>query len=237
MNCNLYLIVPAYNEQQNIAQFVNDWYPIVDNIPNSQLVIINDGSTDETLRVLQSLAPDKPKLRVLTKTNGGHGDTLLYGYRYAIDNDADWIFQTDSDGQTKADEFHYFWRQRNHYDAIFGNRKNRGDGMSRLFVEKTLCMLLWIIFGVKVPDANCPYRLMRANKVRDYLEYLPEHYSLPNVMMTVYFIYNKDKALFKEITFENRKNGINSINLHKIIKIGIRSIKDFLRFKQGIKSI
>ena len=59
---------------------------------------------------------------------------------------------------------------------------------------------------------------------------MPEHYSLPNVMLTVFFVKN-DKVKFQEITFENRKGGKNSINIKKIVKIGLQSIKDFRRFR------
>ena len=65
----------------------------------------------------------------------GHGPTLLCGYRYAIKNKADYIFQTDSDGQTLPEEFEDFWIKRKRYDAVLGDRRDRQDGMSRVFVE------------------------------------------------------------------------------------------------------
>lgn len=45
---------------------------------------------------------------ILDKPNGDHGSTVLYGYRYAIKNHADYIFQTDSDGQTNLGKFEQF---------------------------------------------------------------------------------------------------------------------------------
>ncbi|MFR5150156.1 MAG: glycosyltransferase [Ruminococcus sp.] len=66
----------------------------------SRLVIINDGSKDNTYELLQKCAATRPLLIPLDKPNGGHGPTVLYGYRYAIRQKADYIFQTDSDGQT-----------------------------------------------------------------------------------------------------------------------------------------
>ena len=233
----LYIVIPAYNEQDNIDSLIADWYPIVEGLDNSRLLIVNDGSTDDTYRLLKSLSIDRPKLEILTKANGGHGDTLLFGYRHAIENGADWIFQTDSDGQTKALEFQEFWVLRNQYDAIFGCRKKRGDGVSRKFIEIVLCALLRMFFGVKVPDANCPFRLMRSRKVAEYIERMPEHYFLPNVMLTVYFVKSKDKVLFKEVTFENRKGGKNSINIKKIVKIGLRSLGDFHKFRKGLSKL
>ena len=89
----LYITIPAYNEEDNSEQCVNDWYPIIERFGEaSRLVIINDGSKDHTFDRLLALAKNRPLLLPLTKTNGGHGSTVLYGYNYAIDHDADWIF-------------------------------------------------------------------------------------------------------------------------------------------------
>ena len=99
-------------------------------------MIINDGSRDDTYEIASAECETHPLLTVLTKPNGGHGSTVLYGYRYALENGADYIFQTDSDGQTDPAEFEKFWQIREGYDAIFGNRTSRGDGFSRAVVEK-----------------------------------------------------------------------------------------------------
>ena len=232
MKDRLYLIIPAYNEQDNVEALIREWYPVAEAVPDARLVVINDGSRDNTEVILRALAAQRPRLEVLTKENGGHGDTLLFGYRHAIAQGAEWIFQTDSDGQTKAEEFPPFWELRAQYDAILGNRVHRGDGASRKLVENVLCMLLRAIFGVKVPDANCPFRLMRAEKVAAYIARLPEHYNLPNVMMTVFFVKSGDRVLFRPVTFENRKAGKNSINVKKIVKIGLQGVRDFMKFRK-----
>ena len=234
----LYIIAPAYNESQNILQFIEDWYPVIErhNANNlSRLVIIDDGSKDNTYKILQDSAREKNLLLPLTKQNGGHGAALLYGYKYAIDNGAKFIFQTDSDGQTLASEFESFWEQRNNYDAILGKRPDRKDGASRKFVENTLRMILRVIFGVRVPDANCPFRLMRSELVAKYIDRMPKDFNLPNVMLTTYFAYYNEKINFCDVTFRPRQGGVNSINIRKIIKIGMKAVKDFYILKNGLK--
>ena len=127
----LYIVIPAYNESENIESLINDWYPIIDKHNangKSRLAIINDGSSDNTLERLKGMANERPLLSIISKENGGHGSAVLCGYRYAIENKADWVFQTDSDGQTNPNEFEGFWGLRNRYDAIIGNRPDRGDG-------------------------------------------------------------------------------------------------------------
>lgn len=159
---------------------------------------------------------------------------MLFGYRYAIEHNAEYIFQTDSDGQTKAEEFADFWGLRESYDAVIGNRENRGDGKNRIFVEKIVCLLLRFYFKVKVPDANAPFRLMKTDLVKKYIGYMPERYFLPNIMFTAYFSFYKEKIIFKKITFQPRQKGENSMNYKKIVKIGWKALYDFHKFKKNM---
>lgn len=229
----LYIIIPAYNEQENIAQVIADWYPVVEKTgEDSRLIIINDGSKDDTYRIMLEQAEKYPQFLPLTKKNGGHGATVLFGYRYAINNGADYIFQTDSDGQTNPEEFKQFWDLRGSYDAIIGNRVVRGDGKGRKFVENTVCFLLRIVFGINVDDANAPFRLMRSSLLQKYIDRLPQEFNIPNIMFTTYFVYYKEKVKFVPITFKPRQGGINSINVRKIIKIGWKALGDFIHLRK-----
>ncbi len=231
----LYIVIPAYNEAENIETLIKDWYPIIEKYNGdgeSRLVIINDGSKDNTYEILKEYEKQKPLLKALTKKNGGHGPTVLYGYRYALDNNADYVFQTDSDGQTLPEEFDSFWEKRKLYDAILGNRTDRQDGAYRKFVENTLRFILKLIFGVKVPDANAPFRLMKKEILEKYINKMPRDYNLPNVMFTTYFVYYREKILFAKVTFRPRQGGKNSINIKKIVKIGWKALADFRHLKE-----
>jgi glycosyltransferase involved in cell wall biosynthesis len=225
----LYIVIPAYNEEDNLETLVKEWHPIVESYGNSlsRLLVINDGSTDSTSQILESLSEQYPMLAFNTKPNGGHGSTLIFGYSKAIAEGADWIFQTDSDGQTVADEFLAFWTERPTYDAIIGVRKQRGDGLTRKFVEFVLCKVLKHYFGVSLTDANAPFRLMRASLVARYLDMMPADYNLPNAVMTALFVRNGERVRFREITFKPRQGGKNTINIRRIVSIGWHALDDF----------
>lgn len=232
----LYIVIPAYNEEENIDSVAREWHEVVSNInAESKLVIVDDGSKDNTYGKLQELQKELPQLEILTKQNEGHGATLLYAYYYALQADADYIFQTDSDGQTLPAEFGQFWNKRKEYAALIGYRKHREDGFSRIVVTKTLKLVLRLIFGINVTDANTPYRLMTASLLGKYIDQIPDKFNLSNVMLTVAFLYHKEKVLFLPITFRPRQGGVNSINLRKITKIGIQAIKDFRIIKYSMK--
>ena len=225
---NLYIIIPAYNEEENIESVAREWHQVVEKIGNnSKLVIINDGSKDNTYKKLCKLKKELPYLEPINKKNEGHGATVLYGYHYALKKNASYIFQTDSDGQTIPNEFYQFWEMRNEYSAIIGHRNHRQDGLSRVFVTKTLKAVLFVIFGLNITDANTPFRLISHDTLEKYYPRIPERFNLSNVMLTVLLIDNHEKVKFLPITFRPRQGGVNSINFKKITKIGKQAVKDF----------
>lgn len=232
----LYIVIPAYNEEENIESVAREWHEVVKKVgSDSKLVIIDDGSKDFTYSKLCSLREELEQLVPLTKTNGGHGATLLFGYHFALDQGADFIFQTDSDGQTLPVEFLAFWEKRNEYKVMIGYRNHREDGFSRVIVTKTLKLVLKCIFGLNVTDANTPFRLMQREMLEKYIEKVPKDFNLSNVMLTILFLYYKEPVLFIPITFRPRQGGVNSINLRKITKIGIQAVKDFSTIKKSLK--
>lgn len=229
----LYIVMPAYNEEETITAVVEEWYPMLAlGGAGSRLVVADSGSTDKTHAILLKLQETHPQLKVLSNTGKFHGPKLIAMYRYAIEQNADWVFQTDSDGQTSATEFRAFWDSRAGNDALCGVRLARGDGLARAFVEKVVCFLLRLYFGVKVPDANAPFRLMRASVLAKYMPRFDADYNLPNIMLTTFFVYYHDKVDFLPISFKPRQGGKNSIDLAKISKIGWKALGDFKRFKK-----
>lgn len=232
----LYIVMPAYNEEDNIEEVVKEWHDVVKKIGiDSKLVIVDDGSKDSTYKKLCKLKETYCQLEPITKKNSGHGATVLFAYKYALEHGADYIFQTDSDGQTLPSEFESFWNDRNKFDVIIGHRNHRKDGLSRVFVTKTLKFVLWCIFGLKITDANTPFRLLKRDILEKYINRIPKDFNLSNVMLTVLLIDNKENVDFRPITFRPRQGGVNSINFKKIIKIGKQAVKDFRRIKKEMK--
>jgi len=227
----LYIIIPAYNESENIKNVIQEWYPIVEKIGNgSKLVIINDGSTDNTFKIATSLKKQYEQLTVMNKPNSGHGATCIDGYKYAIAQKADYVFQTDSDGQTVAEEFWNLWQERETFDFLIGVRNKRQDGFGRIVVTKTLKLVLLLAFHSVVRDANTPFRLMRTEKLTKYIEVIPADFFLANVLLTTLVVKKQEKVGWFEITFRPRQAGINSINFPKIVRIGWRAVSEFHAF-------
>lgn len=236
----IYFIIPAYNEEENIKAVIHEWYVVIEKLVKesknveAKLVIIDDGSKDSTYKIMQEEAKDKEHFIPLTKKNGGHGATVLYGYNYALEQGADYIFQTDSDGQTRPDEFYEFWEKRNEYDMIIGSRTQRQDGFSRVVVTKVLKGVIGLFFGVNVEDANTPFRLIKADSLKQYMHLIPDEFNLSNVLVSVIFAKKKAKVKYIPITFRPRQGGVNSINMKKITQLGIKAVKDFYQINKTL---
>ena len=145
------------------------------------------------------------------------------------------MFQTDSDGQTLAEEFWPFWALRHDYDFIIGDRRTRQDGLSRVLVTKTLKAVIRVCFGVSVPDANTPFRLMEAESLRENLRFIPKDFHLSNVVLSVLYLRKHQRVKYLPITFRPRQGGVNSIDLPKIFKIGCRALRDFRAIDHALK--
>lgn len=231
----LYIVMPAYNEEDNINNVVSQWYPVLEGKDEeSRLIIADGGSKDNTLRILYDLCEQYPKLIVESKPGTDHGTKVWYLYDYAIKHEADYVFQTDSDGQTNPAEFEKFWEVRNKYDAILGNRSDREDGSDRVFVENVLRFFLRVFFGANVPDANAPFRLMKTDLVKKYLYKLPADFNLPNAILCAYFARFKENVTYVHVTFRPRQGGKNFMNPKRIFKIGWQSIGNFAKLRKEL---
>ncbi len=109
---SLYIIMPAYNEEKNIGTVIEQWYPVVEKIGgDSRLVILNDGSKDGTYEKIRKY---QKNMTVLSESTNRMKDMEELSSEDIIMQDAgaDYIFQTDSDGQTLPEEFWQFWEKR-----------------------------------------------------------------------------------------------------------------------------
>lgn len=235
----LFIVMPAYNEAENIVSVVESWIVVANTVKETgtecSIVVANDGSKDNTLGILLGLEKKYSNLIVLDKKNSGHGSTVLYLYDYAIQHGSTYIFQTDSDGQTDPEQFYDMWTHREEYDFQIGTRGKRKDGFSRIVVTKVLKLVVRLIFGVWVKDANTPFRLMKTNKLSEVLSSVPSDFFLANVAVSAIAVRKAYTIRWCPITFLPRNGGINSINIKKIFRIGWDALTDLSEVNKKLK--
>ena len=142
--------------------------------------MLDDGSTDGTTDLVRDLALRHRQVVLRVKENEGHGTTVLTGYREAVGL-ADWVFQVDSDDEIPATEFTQLWAARQGVDAVLGVRTERGQGVARLVITTAARLSVRALFGARVRDANCPFRLMRSAALAPLLSRMPTEMFAPNV--------------------------------------------------------
>ncbi len=151
---NIWIVVPAYNEEKTIRRFLKDIKKI-----NYPVVIIDDGSLDKTRQALKS-----KKLTVLHhKVNLGKGAAMRTGAEYAFENNAKAVIFMDSDGQHKIEDLQKFIDvlKKRKYDVIIGERNlTEGVPFVRFMGNKIGSLLVQMLFGIRVNDLLCGYRAL-----------------------------------------------------------------------------
>jgi len=129
--------------------------------------------------------------------------------------------QIDSDGQCDPRFFSSFWSCRNEADAIFGMRKTRDDGLSRVLISASCRLATFSLCGLDLKDANVPYRLIRTSVLEEALARIPDDFDMQNVALTLAL--KRDSSLrwkYVPIHFRDRQGGTNSINFKRIAAMG-----------------
>src|SRR6218665_1259369 len=110
-NPELLVVLPVFNEQACVRKVISEWFLEIEGwTEDFVFLVINDGSTDGTSRILESLRPKfGPRLEIVERSNHGHGQSCLFGYRVAAERQIPFVFQIDSDGQCDPQYFFRFW--------------------------------------------------------------------------------------------------------------------------------
>ena len=227
----LWVVMPVYNEQDSIESVAMEWLSALQAATQDfSFCILNDGSKDSTLAILNRMAPLHRELIVVDKPNSGHGQTCIEGYRRAIAGGATWIFQIDSDGQCDPRYFNQFWALRDTYPLIFGYRRRRDDGFFRFVVSRILTSTVFLATGAWIKDLNVPYRLMKADKLKAVVSRIPRDFDLANVLAAV-LLAEKDSILWLDIRFRQRLGGAASSKISFFARKAIQLWKQLVAFK------
>ena len=230
----LVLIMPVYNEHEVIIEVLNDWLKTLDGLAiDFEIHVYNDGSKDCTLEVLRSFASDKERVQIHDKMNSGHGPTILTGYRNSCDN-ADWIFQIDSDNEMRSPDFPSLWVSRFDYDFLIGARNNRKSPLPRKMITLVSRLVVRACFGSGIRDVNSPYRLMRAKIFKSLFSVMSADTFAPNLIVSGFAARNKLRILEIDVQHTSRQTGEVSIKKWKLLKAALRASMQTIQF--AIKS-
>lgn len=214
---DLLVVMPVYNEQASIRKVVQEWFEEIENwTERFVLFAIDDGSNDESLRILELLKEKLgDRLEIINRENRGHGESCIEGYRVACERGIPYVFQIDSDGQCDPQYFFKFWRDRGKYKVIYGKRVHRDDGIKRVLASTVLKVTLLFFGKVWCADANVPYRLMKTDGLTSILSKIPSNFFLKNVALAILLKRERWSENFVRINFRERYGGEPSVTLGK----------------------
>ena len=158
----LSVFFPAYNDGGTIASLVITAVKVAGSLtPDFEVIVVNDGSSDDTAKILDELArlyPDHVRI-VHHPQNRGYGGALRTGFATAT---KDLVFYTDGDAQYDPTEMTLLWsKMTDDVDWVNGWKISRSDPLHRIVIGRVYHHMVKLLFGLKVRDVDCDFRLMR----------------------------------------------------------------------------
>jgi len=155
---SLSIFFPFYNEEDNIERVAKSALDVAPTIADEfEIILVNDGSLDRTGAIADRLAADFPQVRAVhNRPNIGYGGAVRRGFAEAK---CEHVFFTDGDGQFDLGEIDRLIALLDECDVAVGYRADRADSLIRRFNAWGWRRLIRVLFGVKVRDIDCAFKL------------------------------------------------------------------------------
>lgn len=222
------VIIPAFNESAIIAKTVSE---VREKAPKADVLVVNDGSTDETLAILQHEGIEHLNLR----SNLGIGGAVQSGYIYARENGYDYAIQIDGDGQHDPAYIMSIIEQmqKDGADIGIGSRFIDGKGFQssglRRFGIRFLSRLIHITCGTRVLDVTSGFRVANRRMIELYARDYSDDYPEPEAIVAA--TAHDAKISEYPVVMRERKTGTSSISAFKSVYYMIKVSLAIIMYK------
>ncbi len=225
------IVIPAYNEEENIQTVINEVFETNDML---DVVVINDGSKDETLEKAK-----KTKAKVIDLPNNlGIGGAVQTGMLYAKKNQYDIAVQLDGDGQHDPKYISQMVQKvEEGYDMVIGSRFVQKTGYQQTFFRmlgiNITSLLIKQITGVKIHDTTSGFRAVNKEIIEEFARQYPYDYPEPETNMKM--ILRKKKILEMPVEMRKRMAGKSFITPVKSVKYMVKVTLSLMMAKLKLK--
>lgn len=228
------IIIPAYNESESIKQVIEH---LVDEAPQYDYLIVNDGSTDNTLSICEEQHYQYLNLPI----NLGIGGAVQAGYVYAYKYDYDIAVQMDGDGQHDIAYLEDMLDPilSEEADVVIGSRFIKKEGFQSSQTRRIgigiLSFLIRITTGRKIIDVTSGYRAVNRKFIKIYARDYPTDYPEPEAIVTA--VMHRGKVMEVPVQMKAREGGKSSITFRKSVYYMIKVTLAILvcRLSYGIR--
>ncbi len=176
---NLSVVIPAYNEAESLPELFRQIRAAVPADVEYEVIVIDDGSKDETLEVLRREKENFPQLRAYSfRRNYGKSAALAKGFAAAK---GDFVVTMDADLQDDPEEIVRLLREirEKELDLVSGWKKHRKDPISKRWPSKIYNLITSIFSGIRLHDFNCGLKIYRKDVVKSLDIYGEMHRFIP----------------------------------------------------------
>jgi glycosyltransferase involved in cell wall biosynthesis len=216
------IVIPCYNEEDSIAQTVQSLSAALADSKRYEIIVVNDGSSDGTQRILAELVETHERLNVIThRGNRGYGAALKTGISRAM---GELIAITDADGTYPNEQLLELIERCTNQDMVVGARIGEGVIYSKIRQIPKFFLKHWVSWLARrdVPDINSGMRVFRKDVAKEYFHILPDTFSF-TITITLAMLTNYRRTEFVPIRYQKR-----------VGRSKIKPIRDTLRFLQII---
>lgn len=226
--------MPTYNEEASIAHAVTEVREHVFAAePLAELIVVDDGSTDRTPRILEELKDQDPRIRVIRQLNEGHGAALIAGLEEAR---GDRILLLDSDAQIALDRFGDIQNASLHHDGFFGVRTIRHDPAFRRLVSMAMRALIRFAFRVDLPDGGAPFKLITAQLLQRVRPTIGAKPHIPSVLIAICALRLGYDVLQQPIEHRARAHGISNLRHWRLVALSWHAVGDLIHLRRNLKA-
>ena len=162
---NIYIIIPTYNEKNNIGKLLSQIFDLP--IEGLNVLVVDDNSPDGTGRLIDELKTKNSNLDVLHRTQkGGLGPAYIAGFKEVLARGADYIFEMDADLSHDPKYIPEFLKAIKESDLVLGSRYVKGGGvanwnLARRLISRFGNIYAWLILGLPFKDLTGGFKCFR----------------------------------------------------------------------------